>query len=219
MAERERIYWDSCVFIDCIQETADRIKILESIVEAAKSGEVRILTSTLAIAEVVRCEPDRALSKDDADKIKAFFENDFISVRQLDRETAELAADISRQYGLKPPDAIHVATAIKHKCQVLNTYDGRNKKKKGKLLKYDGQIGVPPLKIQEPQQRSAPPKQRTLLDALEELDRGPKVTNGGQSEPPLLAFCSCQHAECKRHPMRPPPPLLPWRSPLYRRTG
>src|ERR1044072_6507382 len=139
----KRIYWDSCVFIDRIQETADRINVLRAISKLAEDRDVILVTSAVAIAEVVRCEPDRALSEQDAKKIREFFENDYITVRQLTTDIAGKAAEISPVQGRTPLDAIHVATAIDAKCLVLHTYDGRNKKKKGKLLPFNGKIGRP----------------------------------------------------------------------------
>lgn len=46
------IYWESSVFIDLIEKTPGRIEILQSIVQAAERGEVRIVTSALTLAEV-----------------------------------------------------------------------------------------------------------------------------------------------------------------------
>lgn len=54
--------------------------------------------------------------------VTEFFENPFIELRNLDRFVAEKARPIVRQFGLKPPDAIHVATAILMKVDLLHTF-------------------------------------------------------------------------------------------------
>jgi predicted nucleic acid-binding protein len=161
MASKPKIiYWDSCVFISAIQETPGRYEILQKILRAAQTGEIVILTSALAIAEVARCysknDPAHKVKSfaeltNDLNKIKAFFDNDYISVYQVDRAIANEAADISLKYPLFPQDAIHIATAILRPCLHLQTYDGENKGRRGKLLSYDNKIGSPPKKIIIPQ--------------------------------------------------------------------
>lgn len=160
--EPVRIYWDSCVYISCIQETADRIATLRRLVQAAKDGEIVFVASAMVIAEVVKIDKDSpATFADQAKKIREFFENDYIKVREVDRRTAEDAQAISRKFGLKPPDAIHVATALRWKCRSLQTYDGEKGEAK-KLLAFDGLIGVPALKIELPSY-VAKPVQHQLL--------------------------------------------------------
>lgn len=62
----------------------------------------------------------------------------------------DLATDYER---MTKPDAIHIATALHSKADVLYTFDGAkdNKaKRSGGLIQYDGAIGSPPLRIEEP---------------------------------------------------------------------
>ena len=98
------------------------------------------------MAEVVKesCDsPNSKLSKTDAAKIRDFFENDFVTIRNVDRLIAERAGEFVREHNLKPPDAIHAATALSFKCDCLHTYDK-------KLLRLDGKIGWPTLSIKAP---------------------------------------------------------------------
>jgi predicted nucleic acid-binding protein len=140
------VYWDSCVYIDCIQRTPGRWEHLEPVLRQAERGSIVLVASALVIAEVVKC-PEVPIRDDD--KIRDFFENDFIKFRNVDRATAEAAARISREHGVKPPDAIHVATAIITKCDCLQTFDGMQRGGK-RLLSFNGVIGLPPLKIEIP---------------------------------------------------------------------
>lgn len=169
------IYWDSCVFIDCLQKTPGRFAVLDAIVEAAKRREVKIVTSMFTIAEVVGLSDVKPVSAADAAKIKAFFENDFIAMRQVDRAIVEDAADIGRHHSIRPPDAVHIATALRWKCRVLQTYDGVNEpKKKKRMLFYDGKIGVPPLPIKVPTPPEPPTGQKNMFDDFgESSDAGP----------------------------------------------
>lgn len=162
MTPTTRVCWDSCVIIDYIQKTDGRYDILREIVDQARSGEVVLVVSALACAEVYKIDKDKPLSADDERKIKDFFENEYVSVRNVTRFIGMHAAKIAREHGLPPPDAIHVATALKYKCSVLHTYDGCGVRKKRKhLLKHDREIGSPPLPIEEPR---GPEREKTLFE-------------------------------------------------------
>lgn len=153
-SEPHRIYWDSCVYISCIERTPSRDAMLWAIAKAAEAGDLVLVASSLVIAEVIKIDDPSRSAQDQAALIRRFFENDYIKIRAVDRRTAEDAAEISRTTGLKPPDAIHVATAIRWKCECLQTYDGEQGGH-NKLLAFDGRIGTPPLKIELP---ALPPK-------------------------------------------------------------
>ena len=47
---------------------------------------------------------------------------------------------------IPPKDAIHVATALKVKVDVMETYDEDD------LIKHSGKVGSPPLIIEEPKE-------------------------------------------------------------------
>ena len=143
------VYWDSCVFIDRIQRTPSRIDLVESITKYAASGDtLKIVTSILAIVEVLQ-GPDASLpTETQAKEIKEFFENDWIILRPVDRVIAEKAADLRRAYKahkLKAADSVHLATPIHNNVAEFHTYD------KDHLLILNGQCGSPPLAIIEPQ--------------------------------------------------------------------
>jgi predicted nucleic acid-binding protein len=142
------IYWDSCVFIDLIEKTPARYPVLEEIVASAERGEVRIVTSAIALAEVSRLNNLSGVLPEWKEKlIVQFFENDYIALRAVDRAIAEIARPIIRGHGLKTADAIHIATALQAKVQVLHTYDGQH------LLPLDEKIALPNslvLRIEEP---------------------------------------------------------------------
>jgi predicted nucleic acid-binding protein len=160
--EPTRVYWDSCLYIACIQKEPARFPELRAVIKLAEDGAVVLVASTLVIAEVVKLKASTATAAKQAKKIREFFENDYIKVRALDRTTAEQAAEISRSFGLKPLDAVHVATAIAMKCSCLQTYDGEGGDPK-KLLAFDGKIGVPALAIQLPASFSRPLQQELAL--------------------------------------------------------
>ncbi len=140
-------YWDACCFISRIQRDPEHIVALEYITDEAAADRVTIVTSTLSIAEVSCITREATLEEvaRDAETIARFFDNPYIVVRQVTRRIAEHAAAIGREFGVKPPDAIHLATAIEAGVQIVHTYDDK------KLLKLDGKVGTPPLTIVTPE--------------------------------------------------------------------
>jgi predicted nucleic acid-binding protein len=62
---------------------------------------------------------------------------------QLDRSTAELAQEVVWEHGVRPKDAVHVATALKSQVEQLDTFDRA-------LQRKSGEVGTPPLKIGPP---------------------------------------------------------------------
>ncbi len=143
MPTEQLVYWDSDVFISRIARTAGRIETLEQITDAAENRELRIVASTLSLAEVAKVPELGLLPEAEEQLIVDFFENEYITVLPLDWFVAEEARRIVREHGLKPPDAVHVATAILANVPLFNTYEH---KMRGK----DRQIGDPPLRIEEP---------------------------------------------------------------------
>jgi len=149
------LYWDSCVFLSAIQQTAGRYATLKAILDSAAADKIVIVTSALTIAEVVKMDCDSVNPTriaEDVAKIRQFFENDYLAVKNVDRLIAEQAGDIVRQHGIKPPDAIHVATALSSKCACLETYDER-------LRRLDKKVGWPLLRIslpRDPDEKSYP---------------------------------------------------------------
>ena len=64
---------------------------------------------------------------------------------EVDREIAKLASKLCRENdGLKPPDAVHIATALTAKVSEIHTYDMKD------LGKFNGKIGDPLMTIVEP---------------------------------------------------------------------
>jgi predicted nucleic acid-binding protein len=173
------LYWDTDVFIHRFQRTPEHISTLEQITDAAERGEIVFVQSTFTISELVKDPDGEKLTEAQENVIEDFFENEFVIVRTLTEQIAFLSRKIAREHGLKPGDAVHVATAIFWKVPILHTYDD-------KLLKRDGLIGDPPLKIEKP---SFVGQQNLLMEWIEgkEAVKGEENTNGAATtvEPPV----------------------------------
>jgi len=122
--EKERVYWDSCVFIDLLQRTPGRIEILQEYAMKAEKGELEIVTSAFALVEVAKL-PNLGLSDSEIEqKIVGFFDNPYIILRAVDRRVSTKAREIMRAVKMKGKDAVHVASAALSDVSVLHTYDG-----------------------------------------------------------------------------------------------
>jgi hypothetical protein len=60
-----------------------------------------------------------------------------------------MAHEFTRTHGLRNADAIHVATALIARVDVLYTWDDKKQRRAG-LLGHNGKIGKPPLRIEVP---------------------------------------------------------------------
>ena len=111
---------------------------------AAKSGGCGIVTSALTLVEIAKLKGLTATDEDKEALIEKAFENEYISVRNVDRFVAERARHIVRKCAVEPPDAIHLATAILMDAHVMQTFDNG-------LIKLTGLDELGGLRIEEPE--------------------------------------------------------------------
>jgi predicted nucleic acid-binding protein len=145
------VYWDTCIFIILLKKDSNdpRLEPCDDMVYKAGKGELTIVTSTITLTEVNRIDGSSKLPAAQSKLIFKFFQNEYIAIRPVDRRTAEMAHEYTRDYGLENMDAIHVASAVIAKAPVLYTYDEKKGKRRG-LLRHHLQIGAPALRIEKP---------------------------------------------------------------------
>ena len=121
-------YLDSSVFVAFLNEesipTADgtpRIEVARRILAQAAAGTHRIVTSALSIAEVRIFPNATAGSRPPAGA--GIFGLPNAHIVDVDTDIASMARQLGIEYNLKPPDAIHLATAIRHHCAELLVWD------------------------------------------------------------------------------------------------
>lgn len=152
--QTHHVYWDSCVFIALMSREAPRIDLLEEIEEAAIRKQILVVTSAIAVVEVQKTSKRvKGGSPADARKLRAFFDNEWIVIRPLDRSIAQAAAVLSQKHRLKCADAVHLATAIynnKNKIKELHTYDPH-------LLKLDRIVSPKSFRIIPPRHHKPTP--------------------------------------------------------------
>jgi predicted nucleic acid-binding protein len=123
--EYKRLYLDADVYLALIKGESGRVDIARTLLRGAQDGQFRVVASTLLYAEVcghgeVRAAADQAAVDQ---KIGAFFEHGFIEWVEVDLVVAREARRLSRTQRLRGADAIHLASAIRARCDVLMTWN------------------------------------------------------------------------------------------------
>ena len=129
MANPEKVYWDSSVWIALIKgeivKGVDRCMVPKMVLEDARDGKVTIFISRLIIVEVHKKRHYTSLTKAEDDRVQAdFFKHEYIKKIDVDSLVAQRAREIAWEYNISPNDAIHVASAIKVKAEMLHHWDG-----------------------------------------------------------------------------------------------
>jgi predicted nucleic acid-binding protein len=121
-----RPYLDSSVYIAAIQNEENRVIATRQVLDAAEKKQIQIVASTFVVAEVIKMRGETvALSTDKESEIDEILMSDRILWVELDLSLAQNARKLARIHGLKPGDAIHLASAIRGKADVLFRYDNR----------------------------------------------------------------------------------------------
>ena len=142
------VYWDANVFLALFQKGDHPDKAYQrkhSILwmEAARKGRYRVVTSALTLAEARRGENEPPLPGDEHATLRNYLRHEYIIVVPVDRVIGELAADYGEKYGLKPRDAIHLATAVQARVSMLLAWDNDFHKLKAQI--------TAPIVIQKPE--------------------------------------------------------------------
>jgi predicted nucleic acid-binding protein len=125
-AERQRIVaLDTNIFIYHFEENPEYVSFTEDLFEKIESGRLRGVTSVLTLHEVLtgaRKAGDARLVSLYRDLLMAFPN---LAMMPFDAYIAEISSDLRARHGLRTPDAIQVATAVRHKAETFITNDER----------------------------------------------------------------------------------------------
>lgn len=135
-----RPYFDAAIFISWLKGTdegplfdgtrGNRSPVSLHAMEGAENGEYPMVTSHFSMAEVFKKKSDgnERLTDEQNGRIMRYFnESTWLSWVELDWTVGELANGLLvrfRAEGLRPHDAVHLASALRAKCDVLLTWDG-----------------------------------------------------------------------------------------------
>ncbi len=136
MTSLRRVYLDSTAFIDMVKadlgktlppERESDVWLTKRLLEAHRDKEIKVLTSTLTIAECTHAGDGDASVPVQTLLNKLLMSGDYVELVQMTPFVATDARDLRWVHGvnLKGADAIHVASAISGKCEEFITANGR----------------------------------------------------------------------------------------------
>jgi len=163
MAAQDR-YWDTAPFLAWLKRESHRLADVEPVIRAAEIGKVRLITSSVTLVEVVKLDQKDAaiqVPPEDAETIRQWFLRSFISLRTFDRPTATIARQLIWDHGLKTRDAMHLATAIRWRVPVLETFDSDD------LIPLNGKVGDPLIEIRTPRYDPEPDADSGAVEGLQ----------------------------------------------------
>lgn len=164
-----RIYWDACAWIAYINRempgpgktfTERRFEMCRDTLRRAEAGDLEIVTSAFTLAEVCKRS---TVPGSPTINLPAFFDQRYILLVPVDKTVGEKAQNLQLAgiTGLKPQDAVHVASALIANVPILHTFDGTLRRLTKTLSLNDGN----PLEIMRPTEEIPTPD---LLKAMQD---------------------------------------------------
>ena len=124
---KQRIFWDSCVWI-CLVNKEPGYANCEYCINCAKAGDLQIWSSSLVLAEVLKKKVGRGqflqLAEIKDIEFEKFIQQDYVTEVQIDHDIAVKARQLCRKHStLRVNDAVHFATALLYNADALYTGD------------------------------------------------------------------------------------------------
>lgn len=167
MPDAPRLYWDACAWIAYIQQempgptstfTEPRYEKCRETLQRAERGEIEIATSAFTLAEVCKRHLDPTSP---GAHLPSFFDKPYILLIPVDKQVGLQAQSLQLAgLGVKPPDAVHIASALVWSIPIFQTFDVRLLALNGLLTMTDGNM----LQIMRPTDEVPKPG---LLQAME----------------------------------------------------
>jgi predicted nucleic acid-binding protein len=117
--------FDTAVWVHWVEQNQRFLPAVTPLVRDLAEGRIVVVTSVLAVVEILT----GVFAKGDelrARRYRDLFDGtEGIAVLDVDRAIGEGAARLRARYGLRTPDAIHLATAVAARAEAFVTTDRR----------------------------------------------------------------------------------------------
>ena len=120
---KERHYCDSCVFLGFLNNEPDKFDECRTVLCAAEEGVIELFTSQFTQAEVIKIKGQTELDESKENIIDQLFDQSWVKTANFEREMARICRSLCWTYGIKPYDALHIATAIRLRVDFFDTTD------------------------------------------------------------------------------------------------
>lgn len=118
-----KLYVDSAPLIYYVEENLAYVDKMEHILYLVENTSFEAVSSVLTLSEVL-VVPVRMGAHHLAQQYRSILMNrEFCTLAPISAEIAIRAAAIRARYGLRTPDALHAAAAIKTECDAMLTND------------------------------------------------------------------------------------------------
>ena len=119
----KRVYFDTNIFIYVLEGFAEAAAQLHEIRAALLTGSCEVFTSELTLCELL-VPHFRSNNLERVRQYRGFLEKSgAVTLLATSRLTYLRSSDYRGQFGLKTPDAIHVASATEAECEIFVTND------------------------------------------------------------------------------------------------
>ena len=116
------IYIDASGLIYSMERVEPYRTLLEPMWQEAQDGNIKIVSSPLIVIEAL-VKPLRDGNTEIESQYRELFASNAVRLLDASYQVFEDAASIRAETGLKTPDAIHAATAIRAECTLFVTND------------------------------------------------------------------------------------------------
>jgi predicted nucleic acid-binding protein len=123
LAGIKRLGIETSPFIYLVENHLTYIDRVRSVFDIVKQGQIQVITSSITLAEVLTMPLKMQNQQYVAAYRRMLLKSRNIKIKSVTTEIAERAATLRATYGLRTPDALHLATAIEHQCDAFLTND------------------------------------------------------------------------------------------------
>lgn len=123
----KRVYFDTNIFIYIFEGSPQYQDAIKLVLQLVESEEIEAFTNEITLGELLVFPFKNKQERIARTYIQALNNPDFVALTPTTQDIHIKAAQIRAEYGIKYPDAVHVASALLSACDVFLTNDRKIK--------------------------------------------------------------------------------------------